>query len=124
VQVQVAQAATATCAEQTRSDGYAPRRPEDTLLHALVSEHWPRFRERAEAHGGLPKFVEEEFDAYLRCGILEYGLVQLACRGCGHEMVVGFSCKRRGFCPSCLARRMSDIAAHLVDSVLAKVSIC
>jgi hypothetical protein len=45
------------CAEQTRSDGYAPRRPEDTLLHALVSEHWPRFRERAEARGGLPKFV-------------------------------------------------------------------
>ncbi|MFT5355231.1 MAG: hypothetical protein ACI9KE_002447 [Polyangiales bacterium] len=47
----------------------ATRRPEDTLLHALVSEHWPRFKERAEAQGGLPKFVEEEFDAYLRCGI-------------------------------------------------------
>jgi hypothetical protein len=43
-----------------------------------VSEHWPRFRERAEAQGGSPKFVDEEFDAYLRCGILEYGLVQLA----------------------------------------------
>jgi len=74
----VAQTATSTCVEQTRVDGYAPRRPEDTLLHALVSEHWPRFRERAEAHGGLPKFVEEEFDAYLRCGILEHGFVQLA----------------------------------------------
>ncbi|MFT5359049.1 MAG: hypothetical protein ACI9KE_006292 [Polyangiales bacterium] len=82
----------------------------------------PRFRERAEAQGGMPKFVEEEFDAYLRCGILEHGLVQLACRGCGHEMVVGFSC-RRGFCPSCLDRRMSDIAAHLVDSVLPEVPI-
>jgi hypothetical protein len=101
-----------------RSDRYAPRRPEDTLLHALVSEHWPRFRERAEAQGGLPKFVEEEFDAYLRCGILECGLVQLACGKCGHEMAVGFCC-RRGFCPSCL----SDIAAHLVDSVLPEVPI-
>ena len=119
----MAQAATSTCAEQGRADGYAPRRPEDTLLYALVSEHWPRFRERAEAQGGLPKFVEEELDAYLRCGILEYGLVQLACCGCGHEMVVGFSCKRRGFCPSCLGRRMSDIAAHLVDSVLPEVPI-
>ncbi|MFT5359101.1 MAG: hypothetical protein ACI9KE_006344, partial [Polyangiales bacterium] len=88
-----------------------------------MSEHWPRFRERAEAQGGLPKFVEEEFDAYLRCGILEHGLVQLACRGCGHEMVVGFSCKRRGFCPSCLGRRMSDIAAHLVDSAVPAVPI-
>ncbi|MFT5356793.1 MAG: hypothetical protein ACI9KE_004019 [Polyangiales bacterium] len=101
----MARPATSTCTEQGRSDGYAPRRPEDTLLHALVSEHWPRFRERAEAQGGLPKFVEEEFGA--RCGILEYGLVQLACGGCGHEVVVGFSC-RRGFCPSCLGRRMSD----------------
>ncbi|MFT7579093.1 MAG: hypothetical protein ACI9MR_000755 [Myxococcota bacterium] len=89
----MARGVTATCAEEGRTDGYAPRRPEDTLLHALVSDHWARFRERAEAPAGLPKFVEEEFDAYLRCGILEYGLVQLACRGCGHEMVVGFSCK-------------------------------
>jgi hypothetical protein len=23
-----------------------------------VSEHWPVFRERAEEHGGLPRFVE------------------------------------------------------------------
>ncbi len=31
-------------------------------------------------------------------------------------MVVAFSCKRRAFCPSCTARRMSDVAAHLVGS--------
>jgi len=33
---------------------------------------------------------------------------------------VAFSCKRRGFCPSCGARRMVDSAAHLVDEVLPK----
>ena len=32
--------------------------------------------------------------------------------------LVAFSCKRRGFCPSCGARRMSETAAHLVDWVL------
>ena len=90
-------------------------------MYGLVAEHWPPFVERAEAHGGLPKFVVDEFDAYLRCGILDHGFVQLACRGCGQEMVVAFSCKRRGFCPSCLGRRMSDIAAHLVDEVLPEV---
>jgi len=31
---------------------------------------------------------------------------------------VAFSCKKRGFCPSCGARRMSVTAAHLVDHVL------
>jgi Transposase zinc-binding domain len=38
-------------------------------------------------------------------------------------MVVGFSCKGRGFCPSCTGRRMADLAAHLVDEVLPKVAI-
>ena len=33
-------------------------------------------------------------------------------------MRVAFSCKRRGFCPSCVRRRMADVAAHLVDEVL------
>jgi len=29
--------------------------------------------------------------------------------------MVAFSCKRRGFCPSCGVRRMVESAAHLVD---------
>ena len=106
------------CWEPDRADGYARRRPEETLLYALVREHWPRFLERAEEAGGLPWFVGREFEEYLRCGLLEHGVVRLACRRCGHEMRVGFSCKRRGFCPSCVGRRMSDVAAHLVDEVL------
>ena len=36
-------------------------------------------------------------------------------------MVVGFSCKRRGFCPSCMGRRMAEGAALLVDYVLPPV---
>ncbi|MEI6806676.1 MAG: transposase, partial [Myxococcaceae bacterium] len=31
------------------------------------------------------------------------------------------SCKKRGFCGSCMARRMSDTAIHLVDSVIPPV---
>jgi Putative transposase/Transposase zinc-binding domain len=31
---------------------------------------------------------------------------------------VPFSCKRRGFCPSCAGRRMAQMAAHLVECVL------
>ncbi|WP_244885007.1 transposase zinc-binding domain-containing protein [Glaciecola punicea] len=31
---------------------------------------------------------------------------------------MAFSCKRRGFCPSCGARRMAESAALLVDDVL------
>ena len=114
-------AAAQTCAP--RADGYARREPEATLLHRLVQEHWPAFLERAEEQGGLPRFVVRDFEEYLRCGVLEHGLVQLACARCGHTMVVGFSCKRRGFCPSCLGRRMADLAGHLVDEVLPEVPV-
>ena len=92
-------------------------------LPALISAWWPTFRERAEQAGGLPGFVVDEIEGYLRCGIVEHGVAHLACRRCGHSMVVAFSCKGRGFCPSCTGRRMADLAAHLVDEVLPKVAI-
>lgn len=113
----------ASCSSSGRADGYERRRPEERLLYQLVQEHWPRFLEKAEEQGGLPRFVVRDFEEFLRCGILEHGLVHLACARCGHAIVVGFSCKRRGFCPSCLGRRMSDIAAHLVDEVVPEVPI-
>ncbi len=83
-------------------------RPETTVLYRTVAEHWPAFLERAEEQGGLPRFVTAEFEEYLRCGLLEHGCLRLACRDCGYSELVAFSCKRRGFCPSCLGRRMKD----------------
>ena len=44
--------------------------------------------------------------------------LRVRCESCHHEKLVAFSCKRRGFCPSCGARRMVDSAALLVDEVL------
>jgi hypothetical protein len=79
---------------------YSRREPERTVLHRTLSAHFAQFRERADEHGGLPKFLVREVEAYLRCGILEYGCVLVVCRSCGHGQVVAFSCKRRGFCPS------------------------
>jgi hypothetical protein len=114
--------ASAACST-SRPDGYERRRPEQTLLYQLVERHWPTFRERAERAGGLPKFVTDEFEAYLRCGILEHGFAHFACRRCGQSLTVAWSCKRRGFCPSCIGRRMSDCAARLVDEVLPQVPV-
>ncbi len=66
----------------------------------------------------MPKYVLEEFEAYLRCGIPAYGFLRLSCYDCKKEQIVAFSCKKRGFCPSCCARRMAEASAHLVDNVL------
>ena len=48
----------------------------------------------------LPEHVREEFDEYLRCGVLERGLLRVVCEQCHGERLVAFSCKKRGFCPS------------------------
>jgi Transposase zinc-binding domain/Putative transposase len=104
--------------------GYERHRPEETELHAVVREQLEGFLARArEADRPLPRFVEQELRAYLRCGILAHGFVRLRCDGCRLERLVPFSCKRRGFCPSCGGRRMADTAAHLVDCVLPEVPI-
>ncbi len=99
--------------------GYARHRPETTLLYQLVAQHYPAFRElRAESGRPLPEYVEQEFEAYLKCGRLEHGFLRVRCEECHAEKLVAFSCKRRGFCPSCGARRMAGTAALLVDEVL------
>ena len=99
--------------------GYARHRPEATLLYRLVERHYPEFVAAREAAGrSLPKYVREEFEAYLKCGRLEHGFLRVRCEDCHAEKLVAFSCKRRGFCPSCGARRMTDSAALLADEVL------
>jgi len=67
---------------------------------------------------GLPGFVEREFREFLNCGVLAYGFARFRCTGCQREILVAFSCKGRGFCPSCCGRRMAELATHLVDGVL------
>ena len=77
-----------------------------------------------ERSGGyLPKFVRQDFEDYLKCGLLEHGFLRVKCDSCCHEHLVAFSCKRRGFCPSCGARRMVESAAHLVDHVFPEAPV-
>lgn len=71
----------------------------------------------------MPRFCVREVDAFLRCGILAYGFARVWCEACRKDDVVAFSCKGRGFCPSCGARRMADTAAWLVDRVIPEVPV-
>jgi len=67
--------------------------------------------------------VTEEFEAFLKCGILAHGFLRIKCSDCNYEKLVAFSCKKRGFCSSCGGRRMAESAAHLVDEVFPQVGI-
>ncbi len=100
---------------------YTPRDPSQTVLYHVIAEHLETFLASLNAAPdatGLPAYVEREFYDYLRCGILAHGFLRLGCDTCHHELLLPFSCKRRGFCPSCAGRRMAQMAAHLVEQVL------
>lgn len=102
-----------------QSETYKRHRPEITLLYQLVERYYPDFIDNLAQQGRcLPNYVEREFDEFLRCGRLEHGFLRVVCGDCKNEKLVAFSCKRRGFCPSCGARRMAESAALLVDDVL------
>jgi hypothetical protein len=103
---------------------YPPRRPEQTVLYQAVAENFRTFEAIADAEGKrLPKHVLEEFEAFLRCGILAHGFMRVVCSDCKYEKLVAFSCKKRGFCSSCGGRQMAESAAHLVDEVFPKAGI-
>ncbi|MFT5334288.1 MAG: hypothetical protein ACI9GB_002195 [Halioglobus sp.] len=99
---------------------YERPRPEQTLLYQLVDKHYPALIGQLESQGeSLPAHVHREFEAYLKCGRLEHWLLWVRCDKCQFEWLVAFSCKKRGFCPSCGARRMAETAALLADRILA-----
>jgi hypothetical protein len=80
-------------------------------------------RENVWEHDPMPGFAEEEFRRYLKCGILAHGFARAHCSDCGHDFLIAFSCKGRGVCPSCNARRMAETAAHLVENVIPRLPV-
>jgi hypothetical protein len=95
----------------------------DPLFAVIECALEPFLRDARDRGRALPGFVVEAFRGYLRCGRPEYGFTWLECPGCDAEMLLAFSCKERGFCPSCGGRRMNQLAANLVDRVLPVVPV-
>ncbi len=101
---------------------YVRHQPENTLLYQLIEKYYPTFVAYLATEGrSLPDYVHQEFEDYLKCGRLEHGFLRVRCENCHHERLVAFSCKRRGFCPSCGARRMVDSVALLVGTILPRL---
>lgn len=99
-------------------DSYQRRNVEATTLHRTVRENLATFLLECADNGGLPHFVARDFQRYLKCGVLAHGFSRLACAECKEEVLVAYSCKGRGVCPSCNARRAHDTAIHVTERVL------
>jgi hypothetical protein len=110
----------ASCVAASSIRTYARREPEKSALHLVVREHLETFLATVREQRGkdLPRYVEDELRRYVRCGILAHGFCRVVCPACLKEFLVAYSCKCRGACPTCCARRMCGTAAQLVDRVL------
>lgn len=105
---------------------YRPRVPPATPLYRLVEALYGEVREQWEeryegCYGFWRDVTDKAVAAYLDCGILDTGFARVPCGTCRAEFLVAFSCKGRGLCPSCAAKRASALAALLRDEVLADV---
>ena len=100
---------------------YRQRSPKNSVFYQVVSENYHQFISTVD--NALPDHVEVEFDQFLKCGLLEHGFVQLNCKDCKENILVPLSCKKRGFCSSCIGKRMSEGADFFVTNVIPHVPV-
>ena len=65
--------------------------------------------------------AERSVGRFLRCGLLEHGFARFQCGACKDELLLAFSCRQRGLCTSCGAKRSAAwgrwVREELVRSV-------
>jgi hypothetical protein len=92
---------------------YRPRHPESTVLYRVLFHNFDRFLTAYESrfekeYGQFRPVVKEVVERYLDCGNPCSGFARIRCPDCRGEHLLTFSCKTRGFCPSCHAKRREE----------------
>ena len=47
------------------------------LRRHFITQNYATFLQRTKVRGGIPDFVKEEFESYLKCGILAHGFLRI-----------------------------------------------
>lgn len=105
---------------------YRPRNVRATPLYQLLEAYYEDVKalweERFEKKYGYWRgFVDSVVARYLDCGTEQAGFARLKCDSCGTERLLTLSCKQRGICPSCDAKRAAAFAAFVKDELLENV---
>ena len=105
---------------------YRPRHPERTVLYRVLFHHFERFLTEYESrfereYGFLRPVVKEVIEKYLDCGNPRCGFARIRCPDCAEERLVMFSCRTRGFCPSCHAKRVEEWGEWMRETLLLDV---
>lgn len=105
--------------EADRPAIYRPRRPRASPLWQCVRRHLPELRASGRARRAVERNVLERF---LECGDPHCGFARIRCGGCGHDLLLAFSCKTRYFCPSCHQKRVLAWGEWVEQFVLRSVA--
>ena len=97
-------------------------RPRSSPLWQIIHHGWDDFQAQYEAsyrkaHGPLRSDAIEVVEKFYRCGDLAQGFTRLHCKDCGHEKLLAFTCKTRGYCPSCHQRRSLETADWIAKDI-------
>ena len=105
---------------------YRPRHPERTVLYRVLFHYFERFLAEYEGrfqreYGFLRPIIKEVVERYLDCGNPRCGFARIRCPDCQEERLVMFSCRTRGFCPSCHAKRLEEWGEWMRETLLLDV---
>lgn len=105
---------------------YRPRHPERTVLYRVLFHYFDRFLAEYESrfekeYGFLRPIVKEVVERYLDCGNPRCGFARIRCPDCGEERLLMFSCRTRGFCPSCHSKRLEEWGEWMRETLLLDV---
>jgi ribosomal protein S27E len=105
---------------------YRPRHPERTVLYRVLFHYFDRFLAEYEGrfekeYGFLRPIIKEVVERYLDCGNPRCGFARIRCPDCGEERLLMFSCRTRGFCPSCHSKRLEEWGEWMRETLLLDV---
>jgi len=97
---------------------YRQRHPERSVFYRVFFYYFERFLSEYEdrfdkEYGYFRLVIKDVVEKYLDCGNPMCGFARIRCPDCGEERLLMFSCKTRGFCPSC--RGQMRIIAFIQD---------
>jgi ribosomal protein S27E len=106
---------------------YRERHPEHSVFYRVLFHSFEQFLQEYEvrfekAYGYFRPVIQDVVEKYLDCGNPMSGFARIRCPDCGQERLLMFSCKTRGFCPSCHAKRCEEWGEWMREELLLDVA--
>jgi len=94
----------------------------------VVFHYFDQFLAEYESHfeknyGFFRPIIKEVVDRYLDCGNPRCGFARIRCPDCGEERLLMFSCRTRGFCPSCHSKRLEEWGEWMREELISEAIV-